>query len=227
MPTDNLTPTESAILIVLLAEARTVSNKELDERFGLTLTGKSRVKLVDTLGYVEQAKDRRAFAYRLGEAGWARCREPLNFAKVRPLALGAALTVLMDAVQRDLERTGRSLAMMFAPDAASAEPTVAAPAAEPTVAVEPVAAPADLQEQIRLTYKQFAAEPGDWVNIADIREAFSAVSREDMDTALRELEQQRDVNITPQADENNLSERTRRAAVIIGRQHKHFIAIGV
>ena len=52
MPSDNLTPSESAILLILLAEAREVSNLELNERFGVTLTGASRNKL-NALGYVE------------------------------------------------------------------------------------------------------------------------------------------------------------------------------
>ena len=34
---DDLTPTESAILVVLLAEARDISNKELEEKYGFTL----------------------------------------------------------------------------------------------------------------------------------------------------------------------------------------------
>jgi hypothetical protein len=209
MPSDNLTPSEGAILIVLLAEAREVSNNELRDRFGLTLTGRSKDKL-NGLGYVESKRDGNGpIVHRLGDAGWARCKEPLNFEKVRPLALGAALTLLMAAVQRDLDRTGRSLAMMFAEDGDAPPVTT------------------DLIEQIRLAYKTFAADAGDWVNIADIRETLSSVGRDEMDDALRELEQQRDVNIVPQADENALSERTRRAAVIIGRQHKHFIAIGV
>jgi hypothetical protein len=55
----------------------------------------------------------------------------------------------------------------------------------------------------------------------------STVPHDDLDAGLRELEQQRDVNIVPLANEKALSDRTRRAAVIIGRQHKHFIAIGV
>jgi hypothetical protein len=215
MPSDNLTPSEGAILLVLLAESREVSNSELSERFGMTLTGASREKL-NALGYVDSRKEGRGFVHALSDAGWARCAEPMNFAKVRPLALGAALTVLVTAIHRDLERSGRSLAMMFAPaDDAAPKQTI------------PVAAQADLTEQIRLTYKQFAPEPGAWVNIADIRETLSAVGRDEMDAALRELEQQRDVNIVPQANEKALSERTRGAAVIIGRQHKHFIAIGV
>jgi hypothetical protein len=42
MADTDLTPTESALLIVLMAEAREISNTELAERFQLTLTGQSR-----------------------------------------------------------------------------------------------------------------------------------------------------------------------------------------
>lgn len=202
---DNLTPAESAILIVLMAEGRDISNKELEERFGMTLTGASRKKLNES-GLVESWKDGRGFAHRLGEAGWARCREPLNFASPRARALGAALTSLVAAMHRDLERTNRSLAMVFGAQTAPMS---------------------DLAERIRVAYKAHAPGPGEWVSIADIRDELAQVGRDELDAALKQLEQEPDVNIVPQANEKALSERNRRAAVIIGRQPKHFIAIGV
>src|SRR5262245_50530405 len=114
---DDLTPTECAILVVLLAEARDISNKELEQRFGFTLTGQSRDKL-NRLDLLESWKEGRSYSHRLGEAGWARCASPLTFDGARPRAFGAALGSLLAAVRRDLERTHRSLAMAFAPDAA-------------------------------------------------------------------------------------------------------------
>jgi hypothetical protein len=212
---DNLTPSESAILVVLLSEGRDISNKELQERFGTTLTGKSREKL-NTLGYVESWKIGQAYSHRLGEVGWARCKEPLNFEKVRPLALGAALTSLLAAVHRDLERTQRSLAMVFAPEDS--------PVVHPQ---DTSVAPADLGDRIRVAYKELAREPGGWVSLADLRDQLGSVAKEEVDAALRELEQEPDIDIVPQANEKALSERNRRAAVTIGLQPKHFIAIGV
>jgi hypothetical protein len=204
---DNLTPAESAILIVLMAEGRDISNKELEERFGMTLTGANRTKL-NNAGYVESWKEGRGYAHRLGEKGWARCREPLNFASPRARALGAALSSLFAAVHRDLERTNRSLAMVFGGEEGSDLPS-------------------DLGQQIRVAYKAHAQGPGDWVSIADIRDKLASVDRERLDAALKQLEQEPDVNIVPQANEKALSERNRRAAVVIGQQPKHFIAIGV
>jgi hypothetical protein len=215
MPSDNLTAPESATLIVLMAENRDILNTELVKSYYLRLDRTSRDKL-KRLGYIEVGKVGRVMNFSLTDAGWARCREPFDFKDSAARFAGATLATLMRAVQQDLERSGRSPAMAFGSDVTSA-PDSAAGTGTTT----------DLLEQIRLAYKTFAAEAGDWVNIADIRETLSSVGRDEMDGALRELEQQRDVNIVPQADENALSERTRRAAVIIGRQHKHFIAIGV
>lgn len=214
--TDNLSAIESAVLVVLMIESREVLNTELVKDYSITLSPVSRKKLAEQLHYITVDTSKKPMRLSLDEAGWARCRRPFDFNSSGAKFNGAALTLLMAAVQRDLERTGRSPAMMFGPQ----------PAATPPAARSVVAHP-DLLEQIRLTYKQFATQPGDWVNIADIRETISSVARDDLDAALRELEQQRDVNIVPQANEKALSDRTRDAAVIIGRQHKHFIAIGV
>lgn len=104
--------------------------------------------------------------------------------------------------------------------------SIASKAAAPSVA--PAAAPGgDIQAQIRSIYDSISPGPGDWVNIADIRERLSSFSRDEMDAALRVLEQRRDVNIVPQADERNLKQRTRDAGIVIGGQVKHFIAMGL
>lgn len=82
-------------------------------------------------------------------------------------------------------------------------------------------------ESFRAAYDELAAAPGEWVSIADLRARFPDVPREDMDALLRDLEQRPDVNIVPQANEKALSDRSRQAAVTIGRQPKHFIAMGL
>ena len=102
-----------------------------------------------------------------------------------------------------------------------------APATTPAPHVEAPPAAGDIGTQIRSIYDSLSPGPGDWVNIADIRERLSGFSREDVDAALRSLEQRRDVNIVPQADERNLKQRTRDAGIRIGGQTKHFIAMGI
>ena len=65
------------------------------------------------------------------------------------------------------------------------------------------------------------------MSIADIRHKIGDAVRADLDTALRRLEQAADVNIVPESNQKTLSKEDRQAAVIIGDQPKHFLAIGV
>jgi hypothetical protein len=209
---DDLTPTESAILVVLMSENRDIRNPDLKEHFGFELKKPSRDKL-NRLNYVQTTTEGRVMVHRLGDAAWDRFQEPLNFDGARPRAFGAALGALLAAVQRDLQRNNRSLAMAFAPEMAEPPP-------------RPVAG-VDIDGRIREAYTATASAPRAWVSIADIRRKLGDVDRADLDAALRRLERESDVNIVPESNQKALSDEDRRAAVIIGDQPKHFLAIGV
>jgi hypothetical protein len=209
---DDLTPTESAILVVLMSENRDIRNPDLEKDFGFAFKKPSREKL-NGLDYVRTRTEGRVMVHRLGDAAWDRFQEPLNFDGARPRAFGAALGALLAAVRRDLERNSRSLAMAFAPELD--EPAPRSP-------VE-----ADLTDRIREVYAATASQPGAWVSIADIRRKLGDVSPAAVDSALRRLEQAADVNIVPESNQKALSEEDRAAGVTIGDQPKHFLAIGV
>jgi hypothetical protein len=83
----------------------------------------------------------------------------------------------------------------------------------------------NLIPDIRAAYDELASRPGAWVSIADLRDRLDA-SRQEMDIALRQLEQERDVNIVPESNQKALTDRMREGAVVIGDQKKHMIAIG-
>jgi hypothetical protein len=85
----------------------------------------------------------------------------------------------------------------------------------------------DLIDRIRDAYAATASAPRAWVSIADIRRKLGDVDRPILDAALRQLEQAPDVNIVPESNQKMLSEEDRRAAVTVGDQPKHFLAIGV
>ncbi|MDG4830900.1 hypothetical protein O7627_16510 [Solwaraspora sp. WMMD1047] len=219
-PSPDLTPSESALLVVLMTEARPVSNKDLADRFGgLTLDGASRRKL-NALKYVESWREGRMFVHQLGEQGWARCREGLNFDSPRARALGAALTSLLAGVHRYLAHADRSLAEMFAPD------LVAMP--DPVETPRPAGADGtDLPGRLRALYAELASEPGAWVGLATLRARLGDQPRAAVDAALRQLERAADVNIVPQSNQKALTAEDRGSAVRIGGQDKHFLAIGV
>lgn len=216
---DDLTPSESALLIVLMAEARDLSNRELDDRFGLRINGKSRVKL-NNLKYVESWKQGQMYVHRLGDAGWARCYRQLNFDSPRARALGAALSSLYDAIHRHLARQDLSLADAFGEEA-DGQPTTAG------VGPGEGATAGSLPDQVRSAYRSLARHPGAWVSVADLRARLAGAGRAEVDAALRDLERSPDVSIVPESNQKALSGTDRDAAVRIGGQDKHFLAIGV
>ncbi|GIF63049.1 hypothetical protein Ais01nite_10840 [Asanoa ishikariensis] len=73
MPSDDLsalTPTQIKALKALLTEGREVDNKELESRFGISLTGANSRKL-EELGLVEATRSSRPFSHKLTSKGQA------------------------------------------------------------------------------------------------------------------------------------------------------------
>ena len=218
MADTDLTPTESALLIVLMSEAREISNTELEKRFQLALTGQSREKL-NRLRYVDSHKAGRAYVHQLADEGWVRVQHDLNFASPRARALGAALSALHSNLRnRVLPRVDLSLAEMFS------QASVPAPGAAPQPAAHPGT---DLQTRIRQAYGSLARHPGAWVSLTALRPMLGDASTADVNDALRRLEQAPDVNIVPESNQKTLTAEDRAAAVRIGDQDKHLLAIGV
>jgi hypothetical protein len=224
MADDRLTPSETAMLLLLMAEAREISNPELNERYGVTLTGKSHKRLVD-LKLVESRKGQRnAFFLQLSEQGWARCNEGFAVGDVRPRAAGQALTAVMGGLQRYLTAKGLKMVHVFAPGTV-AEP-VAAPVAEP-VAAPPPTASGNVETGIRNAYRKLAKAPGGWVSLADLRPMLGGFNRAQVDRALvAMIEESTDVNLVPESNQKALTPAQREAAVRIGDQNKHLISIG-
>jgi hypothetical protein len=218
MTDDGLTPGESAILLLLMAEAREISNTELEERYKFTLTGKSRKKLND-LRYVATRKVGRAYVHQLDDKGWVRVRDGLAVESPRARALGAALSALHDNLRgRVLPRTGcHNLGELFS-------------RGDDDVHVPPAAEGDDrapLEERIRKAYVSLAHEPGGWVSLARLRPLFADVDRGVLDEALRRLNREADVNIVPESNQKTLTAEQAEAAVDIGGRAKHLLAIGV
>jgi hypothetical protein len=147
MAANDLTASEKAFLILLMAENREVSNVELAERYGISLTGKERKALNDQK-LVTSRKAGRGLAHELTDQGWARCKEELTAPYVKGTGPGyPALHALLGALHRYLETSGQSLPELFEPgrsnatplpfDTTSAKPAAVKPAATKTTAANP------------------------------------------------------------------------------------------
>ncbi|MBG6066153.1 hypothetical protein [Micromonospora ureilytica] len=233
----HLTPNQINALVVLMVEARRVTNVELKELAGFTLTGKDNTKLVD-LGLVDTDKNHRPFAHELTEDGWRVARQ-LHTSP--PPKQGGSTTrslfVVLSNLHRSLDRLRVSHGDFFkqtgatAPAAGESRPDAPAPAtaAAPTAAAPTAAAPvsaAEVEALVRSAYRDLATAPGAWVGLADVRDRLADTDRAALDAALRAMVGREDVRIIPVANTKSLTARDRAAAVRIGNEDNHALAIG-
>ncbi|RAN93467.1 hypothetical protein GAR05_05551 [Micromonospora saelicesensis] len=227
----HLTPNQINALVVLMVEARRLTNVELKELAGFTLTGKDNTKLVD-LGLVDTDRTHRPFAHELTEQGWRVARQLHTAA---PPKQGGSTTrslfVVLSNLHRSLDRLRVSHGDFFKQTEATAAPATSEPqhqAPAPTVtatAAAPVSA-AEVEALVRSAYRDLATAPGAWVGLADVRDRLADTDRAALDAALRAMVGREDVRIIPVANTKSLTARDRAAAVRIGNEDNHALAIG-
>ena len=232
-----LKPIQLAALIVLMSEAREVTNKEFAELAGFTLTGVDRQGLEEP-GYVESRKVDRALAFQLTDKGSAFCKQ-LHTARVNVgrSTAGRSIFVLLGGVGRSLDRLRVSHAEFFKqpstvdepvrPDAAGT-PAASGSAGSPVVP----ASAAEVEAAIRAAYVGLPKAADGWVGLADLRERLveldhlAQLDRSTVDTALRAMAWQPGVRIIPIANTKSLRPRDHAAALRIGDEENHALWIG-
>ncbi|MEV0673795.1 hypothetical protein [Mycobacterium sp. NPDC050441] len=204
---DELTGTEQAVLLVLMAESRPVPNAEL-ERLGPKLDKPKRDRL-NRLGLIETTGTR-PLVHELTDAGWALCRSLIGAdAPPRSTGQGKALYTLLGALHRYFEHADLVPADVFLP---ADVPSDQAPDQAP-------------EAQLRTAYAGLTTRPGGWVSLLRLRQAVPGLPRPTVDAALISLYQQPGVSLIPEENQKVLTPADRDAAVEIGNQNKHLIAI--
>ncbi|GAA1886294.1 hypothetical protein [Asanoa iriomotensis] len=200
---DDVTFAMRCMLIVLMAEAREVPNARLAER-GLALKKDYRERLVRR-GWITTRQVGRGVSLELTEAGWAEAIAQLGASPPKGAgAGGAALYTVLNRLQGFLDRADLAASDFFAP------------------AEQP-----DLDAWVRKAYAEIAMRPGELVSLAALRPRLAGADRSDVDVALVVLSSAPDVRIVPESNQKTLTAAQRDAAVRIGNQDRHLIAIGV
>ncbi|MGK5671324.1 hypothetical protein ACSNOB_00550 [Micromonospora sp. URMC 106] len=216
----SLTPNQINALVVLMVEARRLTNVELRELAGFALTGRDNEKLVK-LGLVETDRTHRPFAHELTDEGWRVVRQ-LHTA-TPPKQGGSAsrsLFTVLSNLHRSLDRLRVSHGDFFT----RTDESVAATAGTPEAAA-PVAS-AQVEGLVRAAYRDLAKAPGAWVGLADVRDRLADQDQAMVDATLRAMVGRDDVRIIPVANTKSLTPRDRAAAVRIGNEDNHALAIG-
>jgi hypothetical protein len=216
---DELTGTEQAVLLVLMAEAAPVPNPRLRD-LGPELKKAYRDRLRDK-GLID-VKPGTPMVLELTDAGWKLCRAIIGTdAPDGVRGQNKTLYTLMKALGRYLDHADLALADVFAPADEAA-------VSVPTVEVEPDregTGGGDVEARIRTAYRQLARRPGSWVGLVKVRSARPDVSRGELDTALLRLCQAPGVSLIPEENQKTLTDADRSAAVRIGNKDNHLIAI--
>ena len=211
MVDDELTPSDSAILLTLMAEARAMLNTELVECYGINVEKARREKL-NRLRLLRSERSGRTYLHELDDKGWVRVQEDLDVTSPKARAIGGALRALHEnLLERVLPRSEyRSLGEMFS-----------------RADITPSKRPGNLESRLRAAYGALAAEPSAWVALARLRPFFTDVDRADLDHALIQLSQAADVDLVPENNQKALTEADWAASIRVGGEDVHLLAIGV
>jgi hypothetical protein len=83
-----------------------------------------------------------------------------------------------------------------------------------------------VETDIRAAVQRLERKPGAWVNLARLRDDLGErYSKAEVDAALTQLNRDPDVHITPESNQKALTQEQIDAAIVIGNQRKHHIAI--
>jgi hypothetical protein len=216
MPDDDLTPVQRSVLLILMAEAREVPNAELTNRWKLKLEKRRRDEL-EKADLITVRREGRFFFLEIADRGWSWCRtQGEGEVPDRAGHGGAAAYAILAGIQRFLNRSGPSLPEFFArPDELGAAPSAQ------------VLGSSDIEALVRKAYQELADGPGRWVKLSDLRGVLSGSPRADVDRVLVEMNRKPDVSIVPESNQKALTDEDRAAAVWIGNQEKHLVAIGM
>ena len=196
-------------MLALASQHGPISNPELANRVGLRLDGAERVRLND-MKLVESQLSGRAYVHELTEEGWRACTQMATSAVpgARAVAAEKAFCSVLWALAGYLDRTGQELREVIS------GPQQPDP-------VEP-----DHEARIVAAYGELASASGDFVKLTDLRAGLAGIPRTDLDIALAQLYRTQRVNLVPESNQRRLSSSDRQAALRIGGEDKHLIAIG-
>lgn len=212
-----LTPTQSAVLFVLMAESTEVSTPRLRE-LGPNLDKPARQRLIDH-GLIESRKgDRNAFYHSLTDRGWAWCADELRSGPpAHSLPPIRALYAVLNAIGRHLDAEDLRLYEIFGRPRPVIEDAPTTPQTDPASGAVP--------SRIVAAYASLAARRGALVDVGALRSALHDVSRTEFDAAILALQDRPGISLIPQDDRARLREADRTAAIVVGTQPCHLFAI--
>src|SRR5262249_6907424 len=143
-----LTPSALAIFVVLMAEPRPLTNKDLADRLCVRKPDSTGLGVLRKNGLLREAKVGRLTTYALSDSGWERGTEVVSVRLEGKGSAAGALLALAQGLKGGFDATEISPRAFF----------------------DRSGAPVDFESLIRKVYTELAKVDGDWVSLADIRD---------------------------------------------------------
>lgn len=195
-------------MLALMVAARDLTNNELKEMTGSSLTGKPSKALNDAK-LIKTDTEARPQVHSLTDDGWAWCAKELSAGAPETSRSGAEKTLyaFLAGLDRYMTRAGLKPADLFTPEPSTKE------------------AKQDVESLIRNAYKQLRTESRGWVSLTQLRPLVTGHSKTEVDATLVKMNRTKGVNIIPQSNQKVLTADDRAATVRIGDEDKLLLSI--
>ncbi|WP_410669604.1 hypothetical protein [Amycolatopsis sp. cmx-4-68] len=191
---------ERATLFVLMLEGEEIANPDLKKVHGVDLGPAGRAKL-NKAGLLESRMEGRRYVHKITDAGRAWCESELTRVETpsRSSALARSVFEIVRRVAGALQERGIRIFDLFSP--------------------------ADLETLIRAAYSELSDEPQDWVRLAKLRPKLNGAEKDEVDKVLLTMTRTGLVHLAQSANRKALTDADHAAAIRIGSEDKHLVAI--
>ena len=191
---------ETAALLVLAIEGE-VRNPDLKKVHGIELSPAGREALNEK-GLIETRKENRSYVHKSTEQGIAWCVAQLL--DIQPPSRTGPVVRAAFAILRCVARHLREQDIRI---------------------IDVLRGANGLEALIRAAYQELSTKPQDWVRLAKLRPKLNGAGKDEVDQTLLAMTRSGLVHLAPDSDRKSLTEADRAAAVRIGKEDKHLVAI--
>ncbi|MFB9688184.1 hypothetical protein [Amycolatopsis plumensis] len=186
---------ERAALLVLMLHEGEMPNAELRKEHGVELGPAGRAKL-NTAGLLETRKEGRRLIHKITQAGEDWCERALADIETPPRS--NPLVKICFEVLRLYARQNKIRL------------------------TEIIGGKETLEEAIRRVYREIS---GKWVRLAQLRPKLNGAAKDEVDQTLLGMMKAGYAHLVPDSDRSGLTDADHAAAIRIGKEDKHFVAI--
>jgi hypothetical protein len=204
MPKPLGNPEKTALIALLLVDGE-ISTPELKKRHGVDLRKDTREALNEA-GLITSHTKKSPHRHQITKVGETRCEELLA-AMERPPRTSAMLGVVFDVLASVIGYLRQhDIPLVNVIRGIETELT-------------------DLESMIRKAYEELSVKPQDWVRLAKLRPRLNGADKDEVDRVLLAMTRTGLVHLAPDSNRKALTADDHAAAIRIGSENKHLVAI--